>query len=529
VSTQTGAPKGITPPSGGGRSGFLSDVIVELEFATRDTVEQAVRAARSPGTTVARVLVDTGAITEEQLARATAERYGIDYIDLAGFDVDPAAANLIKPTAARRYQAVPVAYLGSRLLVAMADPADALGVNDIAVMTKLEVRPAVAARPALEALLEALPLDELGWEVDGEPAPVSQEEQPEPEAPASSAVFWQDGGGDELPAAAAPPAPEAGDDSHLRAELEALKRQLAGAEAKLEGEPKPVDDGEVEELRAKLAEAEAELDEARVRVREAKEVGAELESLRGKLQAAEAGLDQASARVRDGDALAAEAEELRAQVTRLRHERDELRSELRRVGADADVRTSELESLRTKLTNAETELVRVRAEADARGSELEALRTRTESAEQEVEQALHRASESETELEAARRRAAEGEQRAEAAHRRAAELERDAADARRLTEELAAADARTEEARQAVAQLREESEREREQAAMTERGLREQLGEEERRRAELEGRLSEVEGAAFAAERSFEELRLAQRRMRGALRALADPDGPDAA
>ncbi|MGH2782375.1 MAG: hypothetical protein ACRDLA_13410, partial [Thermoleophilaceae bacterium] len=103
-------------------------------------------------------------------------------------------------------------------------------------------------------------------------------------------------------------------------------------------------------------------------------------------------------------------------------------------------------------------------------------------------------------------------------------LEREAASVGRLTEELEAAETRAEQARQALAELREESEREREQAAMTERELRDQLGEEETRRAELEERLSEVEGAAFAAERSFEELRLAQSRMRGALRALAEPD-----
>jgi hypothetical protein len=511
------APKGVIQSSGGGRSGFLSDVIVELGFASRETVEQAVRAARSPGTTVARVLVDMGAVTEEQLARATAERYGIDYIDLTGFQVEPAAANLIKPTVAKRYQAVPVAYLGSGLLVAMADPADTLGVNDIAVMTKLEVRPAVAARPALQELLEALPLDELGWDREDEPDAAEPEEEIETEAeePASAAVFWQDGEDEELPAAAASQAPETGDASQLRDELEALKRQLAGAEAKLKGEKKPVDDGEATRLRARLAAAEAELEEARVRVRESKEVGAELESLREKLQAAEAGLDQASARVRDGDAIAAEADELRAKVIRLKHERDELRSELRRVGADAEVRRGELESLRGKLTNAETELVRARAEADASGSELEAMRTRTESAEREAEDGLHRAT--------------EAEQHADEARRRAAELEREAAGAQRLADELAAAEARAEQARQALTQMREDGEREREQAAMNERGLREQLGDEERRRRELEGRLSEVEGAAFAAERSFEELRLAQRRMRGALRALADPEAPDAA
>ena len=523
-------PKGIIPPVGGG-SGFLSDVIVELGFAERDTVEEAVRAARSPGTTVGGVLVEQGAITEDQLARATAERYAIDYIDLAGFEVDPAAANLIKPSAARRYQAVPVAYLGSGLLVAMADPADALGVNDIAVMTKLEVRPAVASRPALEALLAALPLDEKGWQAEGEavavdvapagpvaepdeapPAEEAPAEEP-PEAPASAAVFWQDGAG-ELPEESA--VPEAGD--ALRDELTALKTQLAGAEAKLNRERKAAaaEDGAFDALSARLAEAEAELDQARGRVREAKEVGAELETLREKLSAAEAGLDQAAARARDNESLAAEVQELRleseqqrARVSALKQERDELRAELRRVGAEAEVRGSELESLRAKVTDVETELVRARSDAEAAGVELEATRTRAEAAEKDAEESLRRASESERHVEEARRRAIE--------------LSREAEEAQKLAAELESADARAEHARQALTELRDENERQREQAAMAERELRDQLDEEKQRRAELEERLSEVEGAAFAAERSFEELRVAQGRMRDALRALADP------
>ena len=105
-------PKGVVPPSEpGGRSGFLSDVIVELGFATSDAVEEAVREARS-GSTVAQVLVESGAISEEQLARATAERYGLAYIDLDSFEVDPQAAALIRPSAAKRYQAVPVGFVG---------------------------------------------------------------------------------------------------------------------------------------------------------------------------------------------------------------------------------------------------------------------------------------------------------------------------------------------------------------------------------------------------------------------------------
>jgi len=361
-----GPPKGVIPPSGGGpRSGFLSDVIVELGFAKREAVEQAVRAARSPGSTVARVLVESGAINEEQLAHATAERYGIAYVDLGSFSVDPSAANLIKPSAAMRYQAVPVGFVGGGLLVAMADPADALGVNDIAVMTKMDVKPAVASRPALDALLERLPLDDL---VNGDAdAPLA----PAP-APASSAVFWQaDAGG----VREAPPARDA----------EAAPGEAPGPGVE-----------ELDGLRAKLASTEAELDQARTRAREGKEANAELEE---------------------------QLEALRKELGTLRAERDE-----------ACVRIEELED----------------------------------------------------------------------------------------------ADRRAELARQALAEVREDSERERELLAIAERELRASLDGEEKRRQELESRLSEVEGSAFAAERAFEELRSAQSRMRGALRALADPDeAPD--
>ena len=67
------------------------------------------------------------------------------------------AANLISSAAAKRYEAVPVQFIGDRgLLVAMADPANVLAVDDIALMTGYEVRPAVASREDITALVARL-------------------------------------------------------------------------------------------------------------------------------------------------------------------------------------------------------------------------------------------------------------------------------------------------------------------------------------------------------------------------------------
>ena len=149
---------GITSPRarpGGPR--FLTDVIVELGLAPRERVEEAIESARASGGTPEDILVQSGALSQDALARAIAERNGLDHLDLTVMHVDMGAANLISSAAAKRYEAVPVQLIGDRgLLVAMTDPANVLAVDDIALMTGYEVRPAVASREDISALVARL-------------------------------------------------------------------------------------------------------------------------------------------------------------------------------------------------------------------------------------------------------------------------------------------------------------------------------------------------------------------------------------
>jgi len=155
---QPGEWTGITRPSRRGSSSrFLTDVIVDMGLASRGQVEEAIESSRGLGTTPERVLLDAGALTHDGLSRALAERYGLDHLDLGAFQVDMSAANLVTTTAAKRYQAVPVAFADKRtLLVAMADPSNVLAVDDIAIMTGYEVRVAVAPPDDIASLISRL-------------------------------------------------------------------------------------------------------------------------------------------------------------------------------------------------------------------------------------------------------------------------------------------------------------------------------------------------------------------------------------
>jgi type IV pilus assembly protein PilB len=150
--------RGVYPARSSGRaSRMIGEVVVDLGFADRETVEEAVRVAREQGRPTGEVLVAQGALRPDQLARVVAERFGLDYIDLSVFDLDMGAVHLIGSDAAKRYRAVPVGFAEDGvLLLAMADPTNVLTIDDVAMITGRRVRVAVASVEDLDLLLTRL-------------------------------------------------------------------------------------------------------------------------------------------------------------------------------------------------------------------------------------------------------------------------------------------------------------------------------------------------------------------------------------
>jgi type IV pilus assembly protein PilB len=198
---------GLTSPQHRGHSrGFITDVLVELGYATAETVQTAVEASRTAGRPPEALLVEQGVINADQLSRATAERYGLDHVDLATYQVDVAAAALFPVTMARRYKAVPVGFVNQKtLLVAAVDPANVLAVDDIQIATGLDCRIAVAAEEDVESLLgrlgtlqsaaadaiveEAHRVDEVEEAEDGGLAEVSEMQAGAEDAPVIKLVY----------------------------------------------------------------------------------------------------------------------------------------------------------------------------------------------------------------------------------------------------------------------------------------------------------------------------------------------------
>src|SRR5205823_6603563 len=86
----------------------LGALLVEAGLLTEEGLEAALREQGQTGKSLGRILIDMGLVTESDLVSTLAQQIGLEYVDLAEETIDPAAAVLITPALARRYQALPI-------------------------------------------------------------------------------------------------------------------------------------------------------------------------------------------------------------------------------------------------------------------------------------------------------------------------------------------------------------------------------------------------------------------------------------
>jgi type IV pilus assembly protein PilB len=169
---------GLTPPTQRtGAKRRIGDVIVMLGFAEREKIETVVANGRR-GTPLGQLLIEAEVVDSNQLAHALAERNGLDFVDLNIFEVDKGAANLLDAGKARRYKTIPIAFLAEgTLLVATADPANVLALDDITMATGYDVRRAVASPEDIDALIGQISrLGDAVEEIDDEIEPTGSAE-----------------------------------------------------------------------------------------------------------------------------------------------------------------------------------------------------------------------------------------------------------------------------------------------------------------------------------------------------------------
>jgi type IV pilus assembly protein PilB len=133
----------------------LADLVAELigptELIPRDRLSAA--RARAGVGSLAEALADEGHAQSDGVARSLARRHGLPFINLEDERPSGDAIEQIPLRALKRVTAIPVSLRDGRLLVALADPANILAVDELRLATRYHLDLAIAGR---DEILEEL-------------------------------------------------------------------------------------------------------------------------------------------------------------------------------------------------------------------------------------------------------------------------------------------------------------------------------------------------------------------------------------
>ena len=132
----------------------LAEVVVSQGMVPKQTVEDALRRLGGVTATLGQTLVGEGLLSEDQLARALAAQYGLPYDPLADFQVDQQYFETISVKLMRRFPFVPIAERAGVLTIAIADPQNLLGLDELELLIGKPLDQVVSSKSAILAALE---------------------------------------------------------------------------------------------------------------------------------------------------------------------------------------------------------------------------------------------------------------------------------------------------------------------------------------------------------------------------------------
>ncbi len=167
----------------------LGDILLDNNIITNEQLEKALLEQKETKKKLGDTLISLGYIKEQELIEVLEFQLGIPHVSLYKYNIDQSITKLIDQRFAIEHQVLPIKKEMNKLTVAMADPLDYYAIDDLRMITGLQIEPVIASRNEISTLInriysiqetvneimEYLPKDEdLTEQVNSEDAPVSR-------------------------------------------------------------------------------------------------------------------------------------------------------------------------------------------------------------------------------------------------------------------------------------------------------------------------------------------------------------------
>ena len=135
----------------------LGDVLVQNGVITEEDLQRGLERQKGSGRKLGETLVDEGITTEENIAKALSNQFHYDMVDLQNTEIPQEILDLVPANVLKKHRAIPFEYSPDNmnvLRVAMSDPMDIGAMDDINIITNLQVEPVVATTGSVMLALD---------------------------------------------------------------------------------------------------------------------------------------------------------------------------------------------------------------------------------------------------------------------------------------------------------------------------------------------------------------------------------------
>jgi len=131
-------------------------LLQEQGYVAADQVDAVVNSIRQEGETSLDILIQTGAVTEDDVLALIAAQFGLDYVHVNADAIDPTVADLVPGAVARKYGVVPVMAAEGSVTVALSDPMGYDTIDSLRYVLKTDVQAVIAPRSEVKAAMDKL-------------------------------------------------------------------------------------------------------------------------------------------------------------------------------------------------------------------------------------------------------------------------------------------------------------------------------------------------------------------------------------
>lgn len=132
----------------------ISNLLVKKGLVAGDVLDKAREVCLEKGGSLSAVLVEMNAVSKQDLLSTLSEGLGFPPIKLSYFQVDEETLSLVPRKIAFMYKVLPISRIGKMLTIAMSDPLNIMALDDLKVMTNLELSPVIASEEDIDEAIQ---------------------------------------------------------------------------------------------------------------------------------------------------------------------------------------------------------------------------------------------------------------------------------------------------------------------------------------------------------------------------------------